>query len=267
MRLAERRVLVVGASSGIGHAAGIAIAAEGARVAVAARRVERLEELVRSAGEGSIAIPCDVCDPASCEATVERAASVFGGLDAIVYAPGISTFKPLREIDGQTWRAVIDTNLIGATLVTRAAIGHLEESCGKAVYLSSISIDDSPPRFAQAPYVVSKVALEALVRAWQGEHRRVGFTTVAMGDTMTEFARDEDPEQLLDVVKGWVEQDYMYGRTMEAPSVAAQIVNALASPETVRRIAITPHYPYEDSKPIADWASSAIEETRKARGD
>jgi NAD(P)-dependent dehydrogenase (short-subunit alcohol dehydrogenase family) len=236
-------------------------------VAFAARRIERLEEMVRTAGKTSIAIGCDIRHEASCTETVERAVSAFGGLDAIVYAPGISTFQPLREIDAATWHAVLDTNLVGATRVTRAAIGHLEESCGKAIYLSSISIDDAPPRFANAPYVVSKVALEALVRAWQGEHRRVGFTTVAMGDTMTEFARDEDPEQLIDVVKGWAEQDYMYGRMMEAPSVAAQVVNALASSETVRRIAITPHYPHEDATPNADWGSSAIEEARKARGD
>ena len=266
MRLAERRVLVVGASSGIGHATGLAIAAEGARVAFAARRVERLEELVASTGKGGLAVPCDVRDEASCAAAVELAASTFGGLDAIVYAPGISTFSPLQQVDAQAWRAVLDTNLVGATLVTRAAIGHLEESCGKAVFLSSISIDDAPPRFAQAPYVVSKIALEALVRAWQGEHRRVGFTTIAMGDTLTEFAQEEDPKQLLAIVQQWAEQGYMYGRLMEPASIAAQVVNALASPETVRRIAITPHYPAEDVNPSSAWGPNALEDTRKARG-
>lgn len=267
MRLAGRRVLVVGASAGVGRASGLAIAAEGGRVAFAARRIERLEEIVAEAGHGAIAIGCDVREESSCTAAVERTVSAFGGLDALVYSPGISSFAPIREVDAKTWRTVLDTNLVGATLVTRAAIASLEASRGKVVFVSSISIDDAPPRFAHAPYVVSKVALETLARAWQGEHRRVGFTTIALGDTLTEFARDEDPSALMAIVKHWAERGYMYGRMMEASSVAAQVVNALTSPETVRRIAITPRYPDADEGPSAEWGSAALEQTRKARGD
>jgi NAD(P)-dependent dehydrogenase (short-subunit alcohol dehydrogenase family) len=267
MRLAGRRVLVVGASAGVGRASGLAIAAEGGRVAFAARRVDRLEEIVAGADGDAIAVAFDVREESSCAAAVERAVSAFGGLDALVYSPGISSFAPIREVDAKTWRAVLDTNLVGASLVTRAAIAPLEASCGKVVFVSSISIDDAPPRFAHAPYVVSKVALETLARAWQGEHRRVGFTTIALGDTFTEFGRDEDPKALMAIVQRWAERGYMYGRIMDASSVAAQVVNALASPETVRRIAITPHYPGDAEHLSAEWGSAALEQTRKARGD
>ena len=267
MRLADRRVLVVGASSGVGRASALAIAAEGACVAFAARRTERLDGLAAQAGAGALAVPCDVREEASCEAAVERAVHAFGGLDAVVYSPGISAFVPLRELDASTWRAVLDTNLVGATLVTRAAIDHLDASCGKAVFVSSITVDDAPPRFAQAPYVVSKVALEALVRAWQGEHQRVGFTTITMGDTITEFARDVDEASLLPLVTKWAQEGYMYGRTMDVSSVAAQVVNVLASPETVRRLAITPHYPHDGEGPSAEWGSATLEKTRKTLGD
>ena len=247
MRLQDRRILVVGASSGLGRAAGAAAAAEGARVAFSARRVERIEEAAAAAGDGCVAVPCDVRDEDSCNSAVASAAKLLGGLDGVVYAPGISTFCPIETVDAAMWRSVLETNLIGAALITNAAIRHLEASdCavgGKAVYLSSIVIDDAPPRPEQSTYVVSKVALEALIKAWQNEHRRVGFTTVAIGDSLSEFALDHDMSRMGPIVQRWVEEGYMYGRMMEAESVAEQVVNALASRETVRRIAITPHYP------------------------
>ena len=71
-RLGGVRALVVGASSGIGRAIGLALAREGARVAFAARRVELLEDAVRKAGSGAVAIPCDVREPESCEEVVSR---------------------------------------------------------------------------------------------------------------------------------------------------------------------------------------------------
>ena len=246
MRLEGRRVLVIGASSGVGRASALALGAEGARVAVAARRLDRLQDLASEIGEGALALACDVNDEASCQAAVAAAADALGGLDALVYTPGIGIFKPIAEIAADEWTAAFTTNVIGATSVTRAAIPHLEATRGKAVYISSIVIDDSPPRPIYAPYVVSKVALESLVEAWQGEHRKVGFSTIAMGDTLTDFGIGHDPEVLIPITQRWIQEGYMYGRVMEAASIAAQVVSAIASPETVRRIAITPHYGDDD---------------------
>lgn len=245
-RLEGRRVLVIGASSGVGRAIGMSLATAGARVAFAARRKDRLEDAVRAVAEGSkgegIAVRCDVCEEPSVEAAVAQTVKAFGGLDALVYAPGIGIFRRLEDIDAQSFRHLLDTNLVGATIALRSAISHLEESHGKAVLISSIAIDDRPPRPQNAPYVVSKVALESLVQAWQGEHRLVGFTTVAMGDTVTEFGQDGDLENLISIVPLWVERGYMYGRAMEVEAIAEQVVSALACKETVRRIAITPRY-------------------------
>lgn len=240
--LSDLRVLVVGASSGVGRASGLALASAGARVAFAARRRERLDECVKEAGEGAIQVFCDVVDEASVNSAVEQASTVLGGLDALVYAPGISIFEPLVKVDGPAWRRVLDTNLVGPSLAIRAAMPHLERTRGKVVLISSIVIDDRPPRPQNAPYVVSKVALETLAQAWQGEHRNVGFTTIAMGDTITEFGQDGDPSRLGPMVNDWIRSGYMYGRAMAAESVAEQVVSALRSRETVRRIAITPRY-------------------------
>jgi NAD(P)-dependent dehydrogenase (short-subunit alcohol dehydrogenase family) len=244
----------------------MAIAAEGARVAFAARRVERLEEIVAEAGGDSIAVACDVRDEASCHAAVDSAVSAFGGLDALVYSPGISSFGPIEEIDAKTWREVLDTNLVGPSLVTNAAIEHLEASRGKALYFSSIVIDDSPPRPDQASYVVSKVALEALIKAWQGEHRRVSFTALAMGDTVSEFASGVEMAKIARIVQRWVEQGYMYGRAMDAADVAEQVVHVLASRETVRRVAFTPRYPDDLTIDQDLWAETAVEQVRDKAG-
>ncbi len=264
MRLLDKRVLVLGASSGLGRASALAVAAEGARVCVAARRRERLDETVAEGGRQVFARPCDVRDEASCARVVADAVSEMGGLDAIVYSPGISTFGPIEEIRAADWRAVLETNLVGVSLILNAAIGHLEASRGKFVVISSIVIDDSPPRPEQATYVVSKRALEALIEAWQGEHRQVAFTSIATGDTISEFGLDHDMDKLLAITQKWVTLDYLYGRMMAPESVAEQVVNALASRETIRRIAITPSFPGPGEADGADWAEAEIEQQRGA---
>lgn len=252
MRLSERRILVVGASSGLGRATAVRLCREGARVAFAGRRVDRLEQAVAEAvgkeSEGGLppggahAVACDVRDEASCEAVVRESVAILGGLDALVYAAGMGRMRPLVEVDAEAWREVLETNLIGASLVTRAAIRELEATRGRAVYFSSISTTDQPPRRAHAPYVVSKVALERLVEAWQNEHRKVAFTRVVMGDSLSEFGAGEDPQTMAEIVAEWAGQGYMYGRVMEPEATAEQVVSVLASAETVRAVFLTPSY-------------------------
>lgn len=245
-RLEGRRVLVVGASSGIGLASGKAIAAEGGRVALAARRADLLGEAVAEMKGAGFAVPCDVRSPESCDAVVTESVSALGGLDALVYAPGLTLYDRVEDMDAEAWASTLETNVIGATLVMRACLPHLQSNQGKAVFFSSISVDDHPPRFGMAPYVVSKTALETLIRAWQGEHHEIGFTTIAMGDTLSGKVVEGNIELLGKLVERWTTEGYMYGRLMEAESVAAQVVNVLSSPETVRRLAITPHYDEAD---------------------
>jgi len=261
MRLKDKRVLVVGASSGLGRESGLALAREGARVAFAARRLDRLEAAAREAGGDAFALRCDVLDEASVRPAVAEAIARLGGLDALVYCPGTSTFGPIEEIDARGWLGVFGTNVIGFSLVMNAAIGALSASRGKVVVFSSISIDDSPPRPKQASYPVSKAALERLIEAWQGEHRRVGFTSIANGDTLTEFGFGESMEKLAPIVQRWSELDYMYGRMMDAASVAEQVVNAICAKETIRRIAITPHYA-EVPESLDDMGQKAVETIR-----
>ncbi|MFJ1603980.1 SDR family oxidoreductase [Streptomyces sp. NPDC088253] len=104
-------------------------------------------------------------DESSCRAAVEEAAAGLGGIDALVYATGIGPLAPVERLDADAWRRAMDTNVIGAALVTSAVLPHLTKSGGVAAYLSSIggSLTPSWPGFAA--YHVSKAALEKLVEA------------------------------------------------------------------------------------------------------
>jgi len=178
----------------------------------------------------------------------------------VEHVPRLQLEKMLAD-----WHRVLGTNLIGVSVVLNSAIEALEASHGRFVVLSSITIYDAPPRPGQASYVVSKRALEALIEAWQGEHRQVGFTSIACGDTVSEFGHGADLETVIPIVQRWTELDYMYGRMMDPVSVAEQVVNALASSETIRRIAITPRYPYED-EPAIDGGEAAVAHNRDRAG-
>jgi NAD(P)-dependent dehydrogenase (short-subunit alcohol dehydrogenase family) len=212
------RTVVVGASSGLGRCIGIGLAQRGAAAALLARRLERLEGAAKEAGPGTLAITCDVTSSESCQAAVNEAAEGLGGIDALVYAPGVGPLVRLADMDADTWRHVFDTNVIGASLVTAAALPHLTESSGTAVYLSSVSASVTPPWPGLGAYAVSKAALDKLVEAWRAEHPAVGFSRVVVGeclggegDSVPGFADGWDPDLAAEVMPVWFARNYMSG--------------------------------------------------------
>src|SRR5438128_1583151 len=121
------KTVVVGASSGLGRCIGVGLAQRGADVALLARRHERLVDAAKEAGPGSLAIACDVTDEASCRHAIDEAAVGLGGIDALVYASAVGPLARLVDVDAATWRHTFDTNVIGAALITAAAVPHLAE--------------------------------------------------------------------------------------------------------------------------------------------
>src|SRR5262245_55553701 len=93
------RAVVVGASSGLGRCIGIGLAKRGARVALLARRRERLDAAAAEAGDGALVIECDVTDPRSCAAAIGKAAADLGGIDALVYTPAIGPLARIEDTD------------------------------------------------------------------------------------------------------------------------------------------------------------------------
>lgn len=240
------RAVVVGASSGLGRCIGIGLAKRGARVALMARRRDRLEGAAREAGDGALAIACDVTDEQSCRRAIDEAASALGGIDALVYAPGIGPLAHIADTDAATWRRVLDTNVVGAALVTNAAISALEESHGVAAYLSSVSASLTPPWPGLGAYAVSKAALDKLVEAWRAEHPHVGFTRVVIGDCaggegdgLTQFANDWDPQLAAEFHPIWAARNYMSGSLLDVEHLVGVVDGVLRAGASVAIPSVT----------------------------
>jgi NAD(P)-dependent dehydrogenase (short-subunit alcohol dehydrogenase family) len=116
------RTVVVGASSGLGRCIGIGLAQRGDQVALLARRRERIESAAKEAGPNAIAVECDITDEASLRSAIDQTADALGGIDNIVYTPAISPLVRMVDTDAEIWRRIFDTNVIGASLVTAAAM-------------------------------------------------------------------------------------------------------------------------------------------------
>jgi NAD(P)-dependent dehydrogenase (short-subunit alcohol dehydrogenase family) len=215
------KTVVIGASSGLGRCIGVGLAQRGDHVALLARRRERIEAAAQDAGPGTIAVECDVTDEASCRSAIREAAEALGGIDNLVYSPAIGPLVRMVDTDAETWRRVFDTNVIGASLVTAAAMPHLTASAGKAVYLSSDAGTFGPPWPGLGAYGVSKAALERLVEAWRAEHPDVGFTCLIVGecaggdgDAATGMNIGWDRDLAMQAYPLWVSNGCMPGKLM-----------------------------------------------------
>lgn len=247
--LEGRRVLVVGASSGLGWAMASRLDREGARTAVAARRTDRLEELAREHGGRPHVLACDVRDPAACRRAVEDAVSALGGLDGLVYAPGLGVVVRLSKAGADHWRAAFETNVVGASLVTAAAVEHLERSEGVAVFLSSVSASVTPPWMGMGIYAATKVALEKSVQVWKLEHPGVRFTTIVVGSTRGgEFfasAEIPHPEDVDALRSDWHARGYLAEHGLEPEDQAQAVVDILRSRAQIDTMWVRPRTQFQ----------------------
>ncbi len=234
------RTVVVGASSGLGRCIGIGLAQRGARVALLARRADKLASAAADAGGESMAIVCDVTDPDSCRDAIAEAADALGGIDAVVYAPGIGPLARIEDLDLGTWRAVFDTNVTGASMLTAAALPHLAESGGRAVYLSSVSASQTAPWPGLSAYAVSKAALDKLIEAWRVEHPEVGFTRLVVGDCIggegdaqSHFSDGWEPELAGEMVTLWASRGLLAGSFIAVDDLVDAIDGVLRSGPSV----------------------------------
>ena len=241
-RLDGQRVLVVGASSGIGRALVGAAARAGALVAGVARRAAVLDEVVAECGPvrtPAIGLPCDVRDPAAVTAMAAELGDRLGGLDAVVYATGVTHLARLADTSVATWRLLFETNVVGAALVV-AAVGPLRHrdagarsgpaGPGRVAVLSSHSVPDPWP--ALGAYAVSKAALDELVLAWRAELPGGIFARVVVGPTLTPMADGWDPLVAGAMFEEWAVSGRLGQHEPVAPEVVADaLVGWLADPE------------------------------------
>src|SRR5215813_6207075 len=244
------RVVVVGASSGLGRCIAVGLGRRGVDVALLARRSERLETAAAEIGSRATTFACDVTDEASCKSTIARVADEMGGIDALVYCPGIGPLKRLVDVDAVIWAHVFNTNVTGAALITAAAVKHLEAANGAAAYLSSVSASMTPPWPGLGAYAVSKAALDKLVEAWRAEHPRVNFTRVIVGDCAggdgdgrSEFASGWDLALAGELFPIWVARGYVAGALMDVEDLVETVDSVLRTRASVPSITVTPRRP------------------------
>nr|WP_295887943.1 SDR family NAD(P)-dependent oxidoreductase [uncultured Devosia sp.] len=220
-RLKNKRLLVVGAATGIGRAVAAACIAEGARVVIADLNAEQGKATAKALGPNCSFVRCDVADETSVNALMAHTVSSLGGLDGLVNNAGLQKAGPLEKIDVKDWDALMGVNARGVFLATKAAIPHLRASGGGSIVnTASLAAKRGGPGIAA--YAASKGAVMALTTATALELAGEGIraNSVCPGFIDTPF---NNPAI-----------DFMGGREAQAEVVARMVpLGRQATPEEV----------------------------------
>lgn len=181
-RLKDKVVLITGGGTGIGRASAEACAAQGARIAVAGRRLEPLEEAVaaiRDRGGQATAIPGDVGVAEDAARMVRETLSEFGQLDVLVNCAGQELVANVLDTSEEWWDRVLDTNLKAVYLLSREALPHMiERRCGVIINVASQLAFVGAQNFAA--YTASKGGVINLTRAMSLDHAKDGIRVNAL---------------------------------------------------------------------------------------
>jgi NADP-dependent 3-hydroxy acid dehydrogenase YdfG len=230
-RLHGRRVLVTGASSGIGAETARAIVAAGGRVALLARRQERIAELADELD--GVAVPADVADVDAARAAVTEAASRLGGLDGLVNAAGAMRAGGIADADPSGWRLMFDVNVLGLLHVTQAAIPYLRRDGGDVVNISSMS-GRRVGSVEMAVYAASKAAVHTVSEGLRRELSPAGVrvAVIAPGVVDTDLFGDRDDETTSRL------RDKARSEGLRVADVASAIVQVLGAPPHVVHVEV-----------------------------
>ncbi len=197
IQLKDRTAIVTGSSSGMGASIARALAGEGMRVVLAARRPDRLEavaEAIRAAGGDAVAVPTDVTREDEVEALFAAASDRFGGrLDLLVNSAGVPQATPTDEMTLAEWREVLDANLTSAFLCGREALKLMKpQGRGRIISIGSIAARSARPD--AAAYVAAKWGLDGLTRSMALDARDFGIAVSVLhpGFTVTGFGPGAD---------------------------------------------------------------------------
>lgn len=184
--LSGKVALVTGASSGIGRASAIALAMQGAKVVVAARRLDRLQALVaeiKNHGKDALAVQMDVTKKADIDAAIASAVATFGRLDILLNNAGTADGAPFLDMTEATWDKVLTTNLKGYYLVAQAAAREMAKNkWGRIVNIASIASGGVGIGFVGiSAYCASKGGVVGLTEVMADELAPLGILVNAIG--------------------------------------------------------------------------------------
>lgn len=250
---ARRAAIVTGASSGIGAAAAVALAAAGHPVVLGARRVDRLEDMaakIRADGGEALALPLDLTDDASIDGFAIAAEARLGPVEVVVSNAGEVVPATALSIDPDEFSRQIQLNLVGAhRVVRRLGPAMVDRQRGDIVFVTSDVL--RVPRTHMAAYVTAKHGLEGLARSMQMELEGSGVrvSIVRPGPASTEQGSAWDPKVIDDVLASWKEWGIMrHPGYLRARDIAETVVAVVSTPRGTHLtlVEVEPEAPVED---------------------
>ena len=232
-KLDGKVAVITGASSGIGEATAEVLAAEGGAVVVAARREDRLNDIVgRIEGDGGRVLPvaCDVTDEDQAHALIQRAKDELGSVDILVNNAGVMQLSKIEKGLSDEWRTMFDVNVMGLLYATDAAVQVMkEQGSGYVVNISSVAGRKTRP--GVGVYSGTKFAVNAISEALRQEliEDNVRVTVIEPGAVETELPNhitDEEAKEGIDAL-------YQLDDILQAEDIANAIVYCVTQPARV----------------------------------
>ena len=228
--------LVTGASSGIGAATATALAAQGAAVALAARRRDRLDTLaaeIKDQGGTALVLECDVTDQQQAAAAVDRTVTELGRLDTLINNAGVMLLGPAVGAPLDEWQQMVELNVLGLLYCAHAAVPHLLRAAAEEPrqVADMVNISSVAGRFARTGngvYALTKFGVGAFSESLRQELAKqyVRVSLVEPGATATELSSHNRPEVLAAIRN-------QFGQRMEAGDIADAITYIVTRPRHV----------------------------------
>lgn len=232
MKLKNKVALITGAGRGLGRATALAMAREGAAVALISRTRHELEETaqqVKGAGGKALALPLDISDEKTLREAADRIFTVFGGIDILMNnAAVVGPVAPLHEVDPDEWRYTFDVNVAGARQACQETIPHMiRAGSGRIVNVTSGMAEISMPLFGA--YSASKAALNNMTRIMAEELRGYGIQVNGLDPGVMDTQMQED-------IRGMGPE--VLGQQLYEQFLSFKEGGHLRSPDEVARLAV-----------------------------
>lgn len=214
--LDDSTAIVTGASSGIGRATAEALSAAGADIVLAARSEDRITALADDLETDALAVPTDVREEADVEALVASTVDRFGGVDVLVNNAGLGRGSSVEDLSTDEYRWMMETNVDGMFFTTRAALPHLRESEGTAIFIGSFAGEF--PRSFNPVYAATKWWTRGFAKSLSAQAgNEIAVSIINPSEVRTEFG-SEDGESF--------EQRFDEGEVTEPAEIADAVVFA-----------------------------------------
>lgn len=234
MKLEGKNIIITGASSGIGEETARLLAGEGANVVIAARRLERLEELkeeIEADGGTALAVQTDVTKREEVFALVDAARDAFGPVDVIINNAGIMPLSYMRNVRLDEWEEMVDVNVKGVLYGIAAVLPEMVDN--ESGHIINVSSTAGRRLFEGGTvYCGTKFAVRAIsegLRIEVGPHANVRVTCIEPGAVATELAKRIADEELIEATEG----DFDGVDILDPVDIAEAIHYAIVAPANV----------------------------------